>query len=722
MTDPARSWRLHLTPRDLCWYTWAKQTGGTDLATLPANYDEQVYAALLGKVIGVHYGRPVEGWSDERIWEAYGELNGYLERERYFPPDDDLSGALTFIRALEDYGPQLTARDIGDTWLNYLGDEHGTLWWGGYGVSTEHTAYLNLANGIPAPRSGSIEQNGEVVAEQIGGQIFIDPWGLVCPGKPQLAAGYARRAASVSHDGNAVYGGMFIAGIEAAAFEEKDPLALLSIGLSLIPSHSTYARVIRDVVRWRHTCADWRDCMARIKEKYGYDRYGGGCHVIPNAAVVAMALAYSDGDFSRALNVANMAGWDTDCNVGNVGCVMGLVSGLDGIHNAATDWFSPVNDHLLISLNIGSECILDIPNVALYISNLGRMVNGTGKRQTHKGRVRYHFALPGSTHGWEADRSPGRSAVRSLTNASQDRHNGRCGLRLAMARLSKTNLGVVYRKTFFTTRDFDHQDYEFHPAPIIYPGQELTATLYLEQGAEVATRLFTRDLDGNEFTPGDWTSLAVGRKARLSIKVPSSPAPVERIGLIFSARRSTRAVVYLEQVDWYGTPDIELDLSRPEPMVGWSYLRGRWFSAWGALNGSHFGRDAETYTGALSWRDYRYQVRLRPHCGERHRILFRVQGARRSYAFGLAPGGRITFEKNRHGYREVASAPLAWKTGHEYTLAVEVKGNHMRGFVDGQPVLEWQDTDRPWDTGCIGLGLKDGRTLFYSVILRPPES
>ena len=68
----------------------------------------------------------------------------------------------------------------------------------GYGVSTEHTAYLNLRNGITAPRSGSIEQNGHVAAEQIGGQIFIDTWGLVTPGNPDLAAKLAQKAASVT--------------------------------------------------------------------------------------------------------------------------------------------------------------------------------------------------------------------------------------------------------------------------------------------------------------------------------------------------------------------------------------------------------------------------------------------------------------------------------------------------------------------------------------------
>ena len=66
---------------------------------LPGDYDEQVYAALLGKVIGVQYGAPIEGWTDDRIWQTYGQLDGYVQQTRYFRPDDDLSGPLVFIRA-----------------------------------------------------------------------------------------------------------------------------------------------------------------------------------------------------------------------------------------------------------------------------------------------------------------------------------------------------------------------------------------------------------------------------------------------------------------------------------------------------------------------------------------------------------------------------------------------------------------------------------------------
>ena len=123
--------------------------------------------------------------------------------------DDDISGTFTFLRALADNGyPQRPHRraQIGKTWLNYIIEERTILWWGGIGNSTEHTAYLRLKSGIPAPQSGSIALNGKIVAEQIGAQIFIDGWAMVAPGDPELAADLASRPASVSHDGEAVHG------------------------------------------------------------------------------------------------------------------------------------------------------------------------------------------------------------------------------------------------------------------------------------------------------------------------------------------------------------------------------------------------------------------------------------------------------------------------------------------------------------------------------------
>ena len=123
---------------------------------LPPDYTERVYAGVLGKIIGVYLGRPFEGWSYEDITAHLGEI-WYYVHEQFGAPlivtDDDISGTFTFARALQDYGydKNLTAAQIGQTWLNYLIEKRTILWWGGMGNSTEHTAFMRLKHGYLAP-------------------------------------------------------------------------------------------------------------------------------------------------------------------------------------------------------------------------------------------------------------------------------------------------------------------------------------------------------------------------------------------------------------------------------------------------------------------------------------------------------------------------------------------------------------------------------------------
>ena len=105
------------------------------------------------------------------IQERLGDVEYYVHDRLNVPlvvTDDDISGTFTFLRALEDHGSgaDLSSREVGESWLNYLIKERTILWWGGLGNSTEHTAYLRLASGIEAPASGSMELNGKVVSEQ----------------------------------------------------------------------------------------------------------------------------------------------------------------------------------------------------------------------------------------------------------------------------------------------------------------------------------------------------------------------------------------------------------------------------------------------------------------------------------------------------------------------------------------------------------------------------
>ena len=264
---------------------------------LPEDYAERVYAGVLGKIIGVYLGRPFEGWTYDRIQRELGEVTYYVnDRIEHHPPlivpDDDISGTFTFLRALPDYGNRrdLTPAQIGQTWLNYIIQDRTVLWWGGLGNSTEHTAFLRLKKGLKAPMSGSIKTNGKIVSEQIGAQIFIDGWAMVAPGDPALAADLARRAASVSHDGEAIYGAQVLAAMEAQAFVEADADKLLDTGVSYIPKDSVIYRLIADLREWHSANPDWHDGRERIAQKYGYDRYTGGCHIVPNHALIILII------------------------------------------------------------------------------------------------------------------------------------------------------------------------------------------------------------------------------------------------------------------------------------------------------------------------------------------------------------------------------------------------------------------------------------------------
>ena len=141
---------------------------------LPADYDERVYAGVLGKIIGVYLGRPFEGWTYDRILRDLGEITGYVNDRVDLPlnnhllvvTDDDISGTLVFPRVLDDVaidrGRWIRVRSA-RTWLNELIPDRTVLWWGGLGNSTEHTAYLRLRAGVEAPLSGS------AAAERSGG-------------------------------------------------------------------------------------------------------------------------------------------------------------------------------------------------------------------------------------------------------------------------------------------------------------------------------------------------------------------------------------------------------------------------------------------------------------------------------------------------------------------------------------------------------------------------
>ncbi len=691
-------------------------------------YRGKVYAGWLGKAIGVRFGAPIEGWTYETIRANLGELEGYIEdlRGKLFKPDDDTSFPLLLVRALADFGPDVTAEQMGDTMLNYLADQRGTLWWGGYGVSSEHTAYLNLANGIAAPRSGSAALNGRALSEQIGGQIFSDIWGLVAPADPTLAASYAARAASVTHDGQGIVGGMFIAALVSLAFVEADPRRLLESALAVVPPQSEYAGMVRRVMEAAAANGDdWRATRAWITGHYGYDKYPGLVHIIPNAAVVVMALWHGGGDFSRAIRIANMAGWDTDCNVGNVGAIMGVAAGTEGIAEA---WRQPMNDLLVTAGLLGGDNLTDIGAAADLFYDLGNAL-AAGRRWQGEflrpARPQFHFDYPGSTHGFAAEAHLGRVVALHQQPHPDDPAAG--VLRVAIHKLKRKGEVRVFRRLTVAPGELSSNYYGATFSAPVYPGQRLDARLFLagEEQPNLMVALYLWDRARQERVQSKAQRLTPGRWNDLTFRIPPAhDAYFSEVGLLIRQLGDAwSGYLLLDRVGWGGQPTFSDDfaLARPEygAISGWTFLRGYWRLEGAAYHGSGY-TISESYNGHPSWRDVRLTVDLTPLAGAHHNINVRVQGALRSYALGLAPEGLQLYKKEKT-CRPVATAPFAWRPDRQYRLWLEAAGRMLRGGVEGGPTLAWQD-ERPYLHGQIGLSNFGGcHTAFHRLEVGPAE-
>jgi len=723
---------------------------------IPSDYAMRVYAGVLGKIIAVYAGKPFEGWSYQAIMEKFGEINYYVHEQVKYPliaADDDISGTFCFLRALPDYGnvKSLTSEQIGQTWLNYLVEEKTVLWWGGMGMSTEHTAYLRLKHGMKAPATGSIATNGQVVAEQIGAQIFIDGWAMVVPGDPDLAVELAGRAARVSHDGEAVYGAQVIAAIESMAFVERDIDKLVDAGLARIPGDCLIARMIADIRKWRKEDGDWRKTREKIEKNYGYDKYGGNCHIIPNHALIILALLYGEGDFGRSVMIVNTCGWDTDCNSGNVGCIIGIRNGLDGFdpstraapfaqdrilseepgdksNGFATgrDWRGPVADRALIPTADGGRCVTDALTEAYHVVNIGRALAGLPPEAPKNG-ARFHFEAPGAVQGFLAEKSPETSGVASVSNSAGHSKAGTRSLAIAYHGLAEGKTARVGVDTFLAPESMGGAGYSLVASPTMYPGQKVAAAVSADStnSGPIRCRLFLRhygDKDALVTVAGPEEMLAPGAGKDFAWKVPDTGGqPIARIGLEMLSDTPAKGSVYLDYLAWDGAPETRLWKPEKEGTA--------WTKAWvnAVSDFQHWGGVIQNegrgmlIQGAREWADYTVTATVSPHLAEKAGIAARVQGLKRYYALLLCRDGKVRLIKALDGDRTLAEATLAMEFDAKYEMKLAVKGNRVTGWVNGKQVADAVDTDRPLTGGAVALVIEEGRMQVLEVGVGPAD-
>jgi len=698
------------------------------ISSLPADYAERVYAGVLGKIIGVYLGRPFEGASHDWILKELGEVDYYVHEQRgqqLIVTDDDISGTFTFLRALQDYGnsADLTAEQIGQSWLNYIIENRTILWWGGMGMSTEHTAFLRLKHGMKAPESGSIATNGQVVAEQIGSQIFIDGWGMINPGDPERAAHFARLAASVSHDGEAIYGAQVVAALVAQAFVEQDIDRLIDTAVSLIPADSLINRLIGDIREWHAQGQDWMKGFRSIEADYGYDKYGGNCHMIPNHALIIHALVQGGGDFQRSLMIANTCGWDTDCNSGNVGCILGVRNGLAGIDDGP-DWRGPVADRLFLPTADGGRCVSDAARETYEIVNVGRALRGL-EPVAPKNGARFHFDLPGSVQGFTCSDDPACRSVATIQNVEGNSNSGSRSLAIQYSHLATGRTARVGTKTFPSPADRKMGGYGLIASPTLYPGQRVSARVVADQAnlQPVTVSLYLGVYDEEDKVQARSAEASVldpGDSIVLEYTVPDTGGfPIAEVGIEAVSETRANGTLYLDYLTWEGEPDV---VFRKTPKGD------AWRHAWvnGVSDHMPWGEPFRVVqnegTGLLiqgtrEWRDYRVTAAVMPHLVVDGGIAARVQGMKRYYALLLTRDGRVQLVRELDGRTVLADRPFAWSLGESHELALEAQDSTLRGYINGELVVEASDSSL--ESGAVAFVLTEGRMASQELRVQP---
>ena len=711
-------------------------------------FENKVYAGVLGKIIGVYLGRPFEGWSYDRIMEELGPINYYVNDKLDFPihvTDDDLSGTFRFINALKhfNYDKNISAKQIGQTWLNYCLENQTILAWAGKGILTEESAYLNLKQGIHAPESGSIERNGKVIAEQIGAQIFIDGWGMVSPGDPEQAVELAKRAGSVSHDGESVYGAQVVAAMESMAFIENDIKKIIEESKKFIPTDSTIYKLISDIQDWSSGNLDWEQARSKIEDKYGYSKFPGNCHIVPNHALIILALLFGDDDFQKSLMIVNTAGWDTDCNSGNVGCILGIKNGLEGIQKGP-DYITPVNDIIYLPSAYGSETMTDALLESQNIINITRKMNGL-EGKVIKNNARYNFEMETSTQGWMVDKANDNNLNTNLSNVEFKSNNGTRALQVSFTDLSFGLSSEIFVDSFFPewfTKLEGYQvqryfHYDYVACPLVYTGQKIKTEIVSKSEKDLRINLFIKYWgEGDKLIKisSEDHNIKANENNVIEWNVPDTFSnPIGQMGISINSDDNVTGKLLINYLNISGSP--KMTFRRPdhidefkrgifykEEVYGqlwkrawvndvdkWQYRHNESFKVVRGIGRGHI------MTGSETWKDYSISAKISIPLASAGGLILRSQGLKRYYSLELTKENKLKINKMEYDLKTLKEIDFDLEFFKDYELKFKVDGNKLQGFVDNKLLIEVEDKSNPYEEGMIGFLTENGAIQSDSI-------
>ena len=277
-----------------------------------ADYEDRVYGAWLGKIVGAFFGMPFEGKPEN----AVSDLDRFLRHFKYAPVDDDFYYEMVAIYGFERYGIHMTIEQLGDTWKEY---KAGT--WG-----SSEQARLALEKGIKPPKTGEPRYNKWF--HTIGPQFSSGTYGMLTAGMVNLAGKTARYYSHINGYAEGCDGAVFVAGCTSEAFFEKNPERVVRQAAQLISPESNYRKALDQVLEGYSHSKDWREIAGEIEDRWRPE-YPQFNNAVANGALCALALLYGRGDWLKSVNIITAADdyTDADCNCDVVSSVVGAMQG-----------------------------------------------------------------------------------------------------------------------------------------------------------------------------------------------------------------------------------------------------------------------------------------------------------------------------------------------------------------------------------------------------------
>lgn len=346
-----------------------------------ALYQEKLTGAFIARLAACTLGAPVEFWSVEDMerWAKYigdefpprdywsmiknpyelrytkGDFIRYTrDHMNQVPVDDDIAYTLLNLLVVETYGLDFSVEDVAKSWIKYLPMAY----------TAEKVTLENLSQGLSV--SEACLKNNPYY-QWIGADIRSDGFAYMAPGYPEKAAELAYKDASLSHRRNGIYGEMFFAAAQSAAFSVNDPMEAIRIGLSEIPKDCMLAKDIRWALDVCGHIKDYKDARALVDKRFDGMSHA---HTNNNACLTIFGLYLGGSDVTRVISETVAMGMDNDCTAATAGSIAGAIA---GISNIEAHWYQPFNGCIDSYLK-GIESF-DIDDVIQRFMTIGKLTH-----------------------------------------------------------------------------------------------------------------------------------------------------------------------------------------------------------------------------------------------------------------------------------------------------------------------------------------------------------